>query len=152
MKKYIVFALLILMVVLTACGSDEKEESSSEGTDQSEVISKSISELVDEEKVVEINEIKVVENHAEESAGGYNAMVHLVFNEKNRANTAKETTNAITDRLGANLSGTEELENITFFWEVPYLLEGDNIIKIEAKHEDEKMYRVDEWYDGRIFE
>ncbi len=134
----------------------EEKEVSTEKEDaeltQDEKIKQKITKLAEDEPGIKINKIDVVENHSDESDGGYNALVHLVFDVQNKANTAKGAINANTDSLGSSLAGTEGLENVTFFWEVPYLLEGNNIIKINAEQKDGKMYRVDEWFDGRIFE
>lgn len=131
---------------------DDKKEPESKVITQDEKIKDKIKDLAEEKASVKVNKIKVVENFSDDSDGGYNAMVHLVFDVKNRPKTAKDTINAITDSIGANLAGTEELENVTFFWEVPYIREGDNIIKVMAEHRDGNMYRVDEWYNGHYFD
>ena len=130
----------------------EDEEKPKEEPTPDEVIKQKITELVEDESGVKINKIDVVENHSDDADGGYNALIHLVFDVKNRAKTAKGAIDANTDRLGSELAGTEKLENVTFFWEVPYLLEDNNIVKINAEQEDGNMYRIDEWYDGRIFD
>jgi len=157
MKKYIL--LLMAALFLVACGDAETKSKEKEVTTEEqkelttdEQIKNKITELVEDERGIKINEIKVVENFSDDSDGGYNALIHLVFDIQNRPKTAKGAINAITDRLGANLAGTDGLENATFFWEVPYIHEGDNIIKIGAKQEGGKMYRVEEWYNGHYFE
>lgn len=130
----------------------KKKKPKKEEPTPDEVIKQKITELVEDESGVKINKIDVVENHSDDANGGYNALIHLVFDVKNRAKTAKGAIDANTDRIGSKLAGTEKLENVTFFWEVPYLLEDNNIVKINAEQEDGNMYRIDEWYDGRIFD
>src|SRR5699024_8361538 len=130
----------------------KKKKPKKEEPTPDEVIKQKITELVEDESGVKINKIDVVENHSDDADGGYNALIHLVFDVQNRAKTAKGAIDANTDRIGSKLAGTEKLENVTFFWEVPYLLEDNNIVKINAEQEDGNMYRIDEWYDGRIFD
>ncbi|HLR60549.1 MAG TPA: hypothetical protein VK094_08780 [Pseudogracilibacillus sp.] len=129
---------------------EKKEQQEKETKDK--IIKEKIINLVEDESGVKLNKVEVVKNLSDDADGGYNALVHLVFDSKNRAKTAKGAINAVTDKTGANLAGTVGLENVTFFWEVPYLLEDNNIVKINAEQKEDKMYRVDEWFDGRIFE
>ena len=131
---------------------DEEESEPKEDLPQDEKIKNTIIDLVEDDSRLKINKIEVVQNFADDSDGGYNALIHLVFDVKNRPKTAKGAIDATTNTLGADLAGTKGLENATFFWEVPYIHEGDNIIKIGAKQEDGKMYRVEEWYNGHYFE
>src|SRR5699024_2503836 len=103
----------------------KKEKPKKEEPTPDEVIKQKITELVENESGVKINKIDVVENHSDDADGGYNALIHLVLDVKNRAKTAKGAIDANTDRIGSKLAGTEKLENVTFFWEVPYLLEDN---------------------------
>jgi len=151
--------IVVIFAVMIATGGDDDvaEETStepveSEPTETDEAIKEKVEEIASDAYGTELNEIEVVANKADDSAGGYNVLAHLVFDVQNTASTAKETIISTTDSVGAKLAGTEGIENITFFWEVPYLHEGDNVAKINAEHRDGNMVKTDEWFDGRIFE
>ncbi|MCY9751336.1 hypothetical protein [Paenibacillus larvae] len=69
----------------------------------------------------------------------------------NAAGTAKDMIDMYASDLAANLTKSENVTEVTVFWEVPYLKKEANIAKANYKRKGDKMFLEESWYDGNIF-
>lgn len=143
-----------MLFILTGCLVEVEPETNEDDQvaqpvelTQAEKIKAIAEEIISDFSAVTIKEIKVNEHHED----GYIALVYLSFDRKNRASTAKEMIKMFNNDLGVRMAGTDELVELTTFWEVPYLLEGENIAKANMEQKEGKMYMVEEWFNGNIF-
>src|SRR5690625_3894958 len=125
----------------------QQEESIDTGALEEMRIEAEVRTVIKELDDVNIQEIKVNE-HFE---GGYIALVYLAFDRKNTAKTTKQMIELYNNQIGTGMAGTDDLVELTTFWEVPYLYEGDNIAKANMSHHEGEMYMEDEWFNGLIF-
>lgn len=96
------------------------------------------------------NEISVNKDMGE--GEGYIVLAHLSFDRKNRANTAKDMISMYAQDLGASLADQPDINEVTVFFEVPYLKEGDNIYKLNMQRSGDGMAIKDEFTDPNIFD
>src|SRR5690625_1100788 len=125
----------------------QQEESIDTGALEEMRIEAEVRTVIKELDDVNIQEIKVNE-HFE---GGYIALVYLAFDRKNTAKTTKQMIELYNNQIGTGMAGTDDLVELTTFWEVPYLYENDNIAKANMSHHEGEMYMEDEWFNGLIF-
>lgn len=172
LRKLIV--LLLSVGLLAACGNEETEEEMNEGQNQetSEQETKPVKEPQVEPEPVEVtrqDEIeslvrdKIKEDYDSTSINqlavnkdmgkgeGYIVLAHLSFDRKNRAKTAKEMISMYAQDLGASLADQKDINEVTVFFEVPYLKEGDNIYKLNMQRQGDGMAIKDEFVDQSIF-
>lgn len=165
MKKVLI--LLLAAGLLVACGDDEVDTKSAEQTGATErnetpatgdttatgrsgEIEKAVESKVKKDySETSINEIKVNEDMG--TGEGYIVLAHLSFDRKNRANTAKDMITMYAQDLGATLADQSDVNEVTVFFEVPYLKDG-NIYKINMQRSGNGMAIKEEWFDNSIFD
>lgn len=148
MKK---FLFLVTLLFLAACSSDPAEEVNLDELSQPELIEHKVKEAVEEFNSTSILNITVNENSGTDEADDYIVLVDLSFDAKNKAGTAKDMIEMYNNDLGAKLAEVEGANELTIFWQVPYLKENENIAKANLLKEDGNMYFEEVWFDNNIF-
>lgn len=90
---------------------------------EKEQIEKTIRDRIEAEyNMVSIDGITINDNAGSDADGDYIALVNVTFNQKNKADTAKEVLSLYSSDLAATL-GTESpsVSEVAIFWSVPYL-------------------------------
>lgn len=169
------FLFISLTLFLAACGdeaSDTSEEREEPQEEQQETETNEEEEAEEPEKVelsredeikafiaekveADYNSTSIRDIRVNEDAGtgeGYIVLVDLSFDAKNRPGTAKDMIDMYSSDLAATLAEQEDINEVVSFWEVPYLQESGNIVKIATERSGEGMAFTEQWYDPNIFE
>lgn len=163
-------ALIILLSLFTlaACGTKDSasvEEKQADSEKKEEESSQSKKELTREEEITnlvtervenEYNSTSITDIRVNEDLGegeGYIVLVDLSFDQKNKANTAKDMIEMYGTDLAAYLGEkTKDINEVVTFWQAPYLQEDDNnIAKIATERVKAGMAITDEMFNTEIF-
>ncbi|WP_120117540.1 hypothetical protein [Siminovitchia terrae] len=116
--------------------SDDKEEESSEGIDPVETSAEwSIENHIEERTDKEYHKTSISK-----------VQVFYVWDVKIGAKNTRNMTENYSEDLAASMKDFDEVKKLTIFWEVPYHVEGDNIVKYTFGRNDSGMYFDDVWY------
>lgn len=140
MKNIITLGMVLLLTFILFGCSDDKAKEYPEGI--SGTIQKHVDENYDNTSV---KDIKINDDMGK--GEGKIVLVYLSFDAKNKAKTAKDMIDTYGEDLGANLADEKEINEVTVFWEVPYLTEGKNISKLMMSRKGDGMAIDDRWYD-----
>lgn len=141
MKKLLFAVILLTAIILAGCSEDKKYPDTLEGR-----VEKHIDENYND---TSIKELKI--NDDVGKGKGKIVLVHLSFDAENRAKTAKDMIDMYSEDLAAKLAKEKEVNEVTVFWQVPYLKKGENIAKINSVRKGDAMYEGDTIYDPDIF-
>lgn len=135
----------------------EKEEVEQKEIEEEATLSREdeLSSIVAERVESQYNSTSIRNIRINEDMGtgeGYIVLVDLSFDAKNRPGTAKDMIEMYSSDLAATLGEEPDVNEVTVFWEVPYLQESGNIAKIATQRTDGGMAFTEEWYDPNIFE
>lgn len=120
-------------------------------------------EVSRDRKIDDITQSRINENYdgvsiekidVNEDAGtgeGYIVLAHLSFDRQNTAGTSKDMISRYAKDLGATLADQTDVNEVTVFFEVPYLKENDNIYKLSMERQGSEMEIVEEFADPNIF-
>ncbi len=167
-KLFLVLISSMLLLLLTACDSDDGQTKSNDYTSDSVENQESspISdtemptvELTEEEQIdadlraivqekysgTDVDRISLNKNlGTEDNDSDYVALVYLTWTVKNKPDTTKKMLAMYSEdfaaRIGENISAITEF---TVFWTVPYYSETDTAAKYSYKREDAGMYQTD---------
>ena len=110
--------------------------------------------IVEDKVKSDYDSTSIKEITVNEDAGkgeGYIVLAYLSFDAKNTAKTAKNMITMYGQDLGATLASQPDINEVTVFWEVPYLKVGDNVYKINMQREGEGMSIENEYFDQSVF-
>lgn len=145
MRKLLFIFAAILTLLVVGCSEETPEKEYPKGLEGT--IEKHVAENYHD---TTMKDIQINDDLG--TGEGKIVLVYLSFDAKNKAGTAKEMIDMYGEDLGATLANENEINEITIFWEVPYLKEGDNIAKLMMSRSDDGMAIDDKWYDSNIFE
>lgn len=148
-------ALIILIALaIYGCSSGSGELTEPDPTIEltpQEAIERAVSDIVADLQATTLQDVKINKHVGTDDPDDFIVLVYLSFDAKNRANTAKRMIDMYNNEIGARLADIAEITEVTTFWEVPYLLEGQNVVKANMERQSSGMVYTDRWYDGRIF-
>lgn len=98
-----------------------------------------------------IKQISINENLGTDKPDDYIALIHLSFDRKNTPGGAKGMLDLYASDLAANLAKSNNVTEVTVFWEVSYIKKEANIAKFNYTRKGDKMFLQEDWYDGNIF-
>lgn len=172
MKKLLFGTLICSLLILAACG-DNASSAEEEGTNENNASAEennsendnNEAELTREDEIeafvievieeninsTDITDIRVNEHQGTDDPDDFLVLIDLTWNVKNRAGTTQEMLEMYNSHIGAKLAKLEDVEEVTIFWEVPYLAEGENIVKANLHRDGENMYFEEHWFNGHIF-
>lgn len=152
MKKSLVVLFVLAAIVLTGCGgsgevTEQQKDAAAPETREEEI--KLVIEQIAEEHYdsTSIKKVTVNENLGTEEEDDYLVLVYLSFDAKNTKKTSKRMIEMYGSDLAARLAGEVDISEITIFWEVPYLKEGDNVAKFNLQRSGDKMTFKEKWFD-----
>lgn len=150
--KNILAILLVLIIFLSACGEDDSvaEEVNVDELSETEFIEYKVREIVAEFRRTSITNIRV-NDHMGTDDNDYLVLVDLTFEARNNASTAKDMLEMYNNELGAKMAEVDGVTELTIFWQVPHLVEGQNIAKANLIREGNDMYFEEHWFDPSIF-
>lgn len=107
-------------------------------------------EIINELRTTSVKEIKVNQHMGTDDPDDFLVLIHLSFDAKNTVKTTRDMLDLYNNEIGARLADVDRVSELTIFWEVPYLADG-NIAKANLVKVDAGMAFEDVWFDGRIF-
>ncbi|MCU4900747.1 hypothetical protein OB975_25180 [Bacillus cereus] len=93
----------------------------------------------------EIDKIEVNEHLGTQEDGDYIALIHLKYKPKNSNETTLKLIDLYNNEIGAQLAKQKEVQEVTIFWEAPYIKEDMNIVKANLQRNGENMIFNDTW-------
>lgn len=114
-----------------------------------------IEEVVKDKVESDYDSTSIKEITVNEDAGkgeGYIVLAYLSFDAKNRSKTTKDMVTMYGQDLGATLADQPDINEVTVFWEAPYLKEGDTVYKLNMQREGEGMSIESEYFDQSVFD
>ncbi|WP_060668225.1 hypothetical protein [Oceanobacillus caeni] len=130
--------------------TDDSQSETDETTDIQNQIESEAKTYIEDYNDTSIKDIKINEDLG--TGEGYITLVYLSFDAKNTAGTSKDMIEMYSNDLGARLADNKDVNEVTVFWEVPYLHEGDNIAKYNMQRQGDGMAIKEEYFDPNIFE
>lgn len=176
MKKWWFWALVLVIIIGISNMGDDEDVAETTNTDITDVkvkdkvetddaenevaieltpketIEQAVADIVDKLQTTTLKDVTINKHAGTDDPDDFIVLIYLSFDAKNRANTAKSMIDLYNNEIGARLADIPEITEITTFWEVPYLLEGQNVAKANMERVASGMAFKDKWYDGRIFE
>lgn len=160
MKKLLIASSIALSIGLLAGCSDTStnegtQENKTAETAQEKTSANRQEEIQNETENVlkkvddaSIKEIKVNENMGTDNPDDYIVLIYLKYETNNSGKMAKKMIDMYNNEIGAKLAKQKDIEEITVFWEVPHLLEGNNAAKVNLKRDGNDMVFESEWFDS----
>lgn len=93
----------------------------------------------------EIDKIEVNEHLGTQEDGDYIALIHLKFKPKNSNETTLKLIDLYNNEIGAQLAKQKEIQEVTIFWEAPYIKEDMNIVKANLQRNGDNMIFNNTW-------
>lgn len=93
----------------------------------------------------EISKIEVNEHLGTQEDGDYIALIHLKFKPKNSNETTLKLIDVYNNEIGAQLAKQKEIQEVTIFWEAPYIKEDMNVVKANLQRNGENMIFNNTW-------
>lgn len=93
----------------------------------------------------EIDKIEVNEHLGTQEDGDYIALIHLKYKPKNSNETTLKLIDLYNNEIGAQLAKQKEIQEVTIFWEAPYIKEDMNIVKANLQRNGDNMIFNDTW-------
>lgn len=136
-KLFAILCLICFTFTMTACGSKKTEPEPEpepvveevivlspeyeEGSEKAELQLAIANLVLDNYKSTDIDSISLNVDYGTEVEGDYVAIVNLVWNVKNSADTTKKMLKMYSDDLAARLYKEQPaIQEVAVFWEIPY--------------------------------
>ncbi len=139
MRKTLIAITLASTTLLAACSDEPIERTQPPG------IPAAVEEAVISKKMYGL-EVKSVSVNPDLSKEGETiTLIHLKWNVKNSPKMSLKMIHMYSAQILASLVEEKEVNKGVFFWEVPYLLEGINVAKIEFWRSGDSFLLKDQW-------
>lgn len=147
-------SILVMLSVLAGCGVSKTPSvdlplDKSAGVDE---IKAALEYIVAENyDKTDVDHITINPNHGTDEDGDYIALVYLVWNVKNGADTTKRMmamySEDLAARTGTNIPGVSEL---TVFWTIPYHDKNNVSVKYSYERRGSGMYQTDMFISNKL--
>lgn len=151
-----VFILLILSLLLVACGEEttkeEQPKETNENTEEQKEEHPLITLINDRalEYGAKVDDVKV--NEDANNAGEYIVLINFKKLNKKDSDKLYDELVMYSDDIAANVGKVDDVNTVVAFWELPNAKQGTNALKrAYTKNDDNKMYLDDEVKDVDIF-
>ncbi|MBE5108325.1 hypothetical protein IGI01_24655 [Bacillus thuringiensis] len=122
---------------------DKKQASSNNPKD---MIKNEAESIAKELMSTSINKIEVNKNVSTNNPNDYDLVLHLSFDAKNTKKTTKKLLETYNNEIGARVGKVlNKVQELTIFWEVPFIQKGNNIVKANLKRSEDNMIFKDTW-------
>lgn len=122
---------------------DKKQASSNNPKD---MIKNEAESIAKELMSTSINKIEVNKNVSSNNPNDYDLVLHLSFDAKNTKKTTKKMLETYNNEIGARVGKVlNKVQELTIFWEVPFIQKGTNIVKANLKRSEDNMLFKDTW-------
>lgn len=122
---------------------DKKQASSNNPKD---MIKNEAESIAKELMSTSINKIEVNKNVSSNNPNDYDLVLHLSFDAKNTKKTTKKMLETYNNEIGARVGKVlNKVQELTIFWEVPFIQKGTNIVKANLKRSEDNMLVKDTW-------